>query len=158
MADEIDTRQAKRIYDTLCSAFKDMDWEFEEDEGFVIESGAMGEDSHIRIRAEVDADRMLVILMSPIEFDVPENRRVDVALAVSAINNSLACGSFDYNFLSGEIIFRLTTSYRDSLISKSLFEYMILSSCKTVDEYNGLLLGVVEGDVTLRDLGEYING
>lgn len=153
MADEKDLMQAKIMFDTLCEMLDEREWHYKKfDEDFSIECGAQGDDLPMDIRMEVDADRMLVALYSKLPFSVPEDKRVDVSLAVSAINYTMIDGSFDYNFMNGNLLFRLTTSFRDSMISTAALSYMLSVSCGTVDEYNDKLFMLIKGVMSLEDI------
>lgn len=157
MAEEKEIRQAKATYDTLCEMLKERDWHYESDEdNFTIMCGARGEDLPMEIRIQVDPERLIVTLLSQMPFSVPEDKRVEMALAVSAINFSLVDGSFDYNFVDGTMLFRMTSSYRESLVGKDMFEYMLYVSCKTIDDYNDKLLMIIKEKMTLEDLVKFI--
>ena len=157
MAEEKEIRQAQATYDTLCEMLKERDWHYESDEdNFTIMCGARGEDLPMEIRIQVDPERLIVTLLSQMPFSVPEDKRVEMALAVSAINFSLVDGSFDYNFVDGTMLFRMTSSYRESLVGKDMFEYMLYVSCKTIDDYNDKLLMIIKEKMTLEDLVKFI--
>ena len=157
MADEKQLKQAQAAFQALCEMLDEKDWHYEKDaENLQISCGARGEDLPIEIRIEVDADRQLIVLYSQIPFAAPENRRAEMAVAVSAANNGMIDGSFDYNYLGGEIIFRMTSSFRDSLIGKEVFEYMLFCSCFTVDKYNDKFLMVAKNDMTYEEIVKFI--
>lgn len=157
MADEKEIRQAKAAYDTLCEMLKDREWHYESDEdNFTIMCGARGEDLPMEIRVQVDPERLIVTLLSQMPFSVPEDKRVEMALAVSAVNYALVDGSFDYNFVDGTLLFRMTSSYRESLVGKDMFEYMLYVSCKTIDDYNDKFLMIIKEKMTLEDLVKFI--
>ena len=157
MADEKEIRQAKAAYDTLCEMLKAREWHYESDEdNFTIMCGARGEDLPMEIRVQVDPERLIVTLLSQMPFSVPEDKRVEMALAVSAVNYALVDGSFDYNFVDGTLLFRMTSSYRESLVGKDMFEYMLYVSCKTIDDYNDKFLMIIKEKMTLEDLVKFI--
>ena len=157
MADEKEIRQAKTAYDTLCEMLKEREWHYESDEdNFTIMCGARGEDLPMEIRVQVDPERLIVTLLSQMPFSVPEDKRVEMALAVSAVNYALVDGSFDYNFVDGTLLFRMTSSYRESLVGKDMFEYMLYVSCKTIDDYNDKFLMIIKEKMTLEDLVKFI--
>ena len=78
-------------------------------------------------------------------FNVPEEKRLDMALAVSIVNNRLVDGSFDYDVMRGALLFRMTTSFIESTLSETAFEYMLFCSCGTIDEYNDKFLMLCKG-------------
>ena len=158
MADKNELMQAKVTFDTLCKMLDQRGWKYNKnEEKFSIDCSAQGDDLPIDIVMEVDAERKLVILLSQLPFIVPEDKRAEASLAVSAVNYTMVDGSFDYNFMNGKIVFRLTSSYRDSMISVSALEYMLMVSCGTVDEYNDQLLMFVKGRMSLEQIIEAAN-
>ena len=73
-----------------------------------------------------------------------------MSVAVSIANYGLVDGSFDYNIVSGKIYFRMTNSFIDSTVSKDLIMYLILCSCKTIDDYNDKFLMLSNGTISLE--------
>ncbi len=158
MADEKQRKQARAAFQALCEMLEEKDWHYEKDaENFFIICGAQGEDLPMKIRIEVDAERQLIMLLSQIPFTIPEDRRTALAVAVSAANNGMIDGSFDYDYLGGDIVFRMTSSFRDSLVGKDLFEYMLLCSCFTIDRYNDKFLMVAKSDMSYEDILNFID-
>lgn len=158
MADEKSLRQAKVVFSALCEMLDEKNWRYQKDEQeLAIVCGAQGDDLPMEIRIEVDPDRLLVMLMSKMPFVVPEERRTALAIAVSKANYGMVDGSFDFNYLNGSIIFRLTSCYRDSLISKELLEYMLMCACFTIDKYNDKFLIVAKNDMTNDEVAKFID-
>ena len=117
MSEEKELKQAQTVYKALCEMLNERDWHYEKDEeNLAIKCGAQGDDLPMEIIVEVDRKRQLVSLLSQMPFAVPENRRTALAVAVSQANNGMVDGSFDFDYLSGRIVFRMTSSYRESLI------------------------------------------
>ncbi len=152
MADEMMMRQARNAFATLCDMLDSREWHYDrDDQNLVIKCGANGEDIPIDIKIKVHADKQIVSLYSHLPFSVPEEDRVMAALAVSAANFNMVDGSFDYNISSGNILFRLTSSFKESLVSKEMFEYMLMVSCATVDNYNDKFLMLFKHVMSLED-------
>lgn len=157
MSEEKDMKQAKAVFMALCAMLDEHDWQYEKfEEDLTIKSGAQGDDLPININIEVDRQRQLVSLLSQMPFSVPESRRTALAVAVSQANNNMVDGSFDYDYLSGRIVFRMTSSYRESLIGKGLFAYMLSCACYTVDEYNDKFLVVAKNEMSVEEILDYI--
>ena len=151
------TKQARAAFDTLCRMLDDHNWHYEKDmDSLTVHSGVQGDDLPIELSINVDAERQLVILLSPMPFTVPEDKRKDLALAVSAANYNMVDGSFDYDYTRGRIVFRMTSSFRESLVGKDLFEYMLVVSCNTIDEYNDKFLIVAKKEMSLNEIIEYM--
>ena len=110
-----------------------------------------GDDIPMDFIIHCDADRQLIRLMSFLPFKISEEKRIDGAIATSYANFLMADGSFDYNLGDGSILFRMTSSFRESLVGEDLFMYMIHIACVTVDEYNDQFLMISKGNLTIAD-------
>lgn len=146
MADENKIKQAQMVYKTLCKALDSKKWKYQDHpEDMVVTFTSAGDDIPMEFVVFIDSDRQLVRMLSRLPFKFPEDNRVDGAVATSYINYKLADGSFDYDYSTGEVTFRLTATFIDSLISEDLLLYMVACACYTVDEYNDKLLMVAKG-------------
>lgn len=156
--EEKQLQQARNTFATICKMMDNQNWHYDKDESdpesLVINSGARGDDLPIDFRIIVDAGRQLVSLHSSMPFRISEEKRVDGAIACCMINYALANGCFDYDIKSGVVLFRLATSYRESLLSEELFSYVLNVSMQTIDEYNDKLLMISKGMITLEQFAE----
>ena len=158
MNEEVKLAQAKEAFQTLCCALDKHEWRYEKsEEQLGISCGAQGEDLPMKITIKVDAERLLVMLFSRMPFVVQEDKRLELAIAVSAINNMLVDGSFDYDVNSGSMLFRMTTSILESKLSEEVFSYMLFCSCNTIDVYNDKLLMLAKGLITIEKFLETIH-
>lgn len=152
MAEEINMTQAKEVYATLLRMLDNQKWNYEkEEEKLLIRCGLSSEDFPVEFIVVVKPDKEVVQFLSKIPCVIPEDKRAECAIAVCIANYGLCDGSFDYNISDGTIVFRMTSSYRESLISEKLFEYMIFTSAWTVDKYNDRFFMYAKGMMTLQD-------
>lgn len=153
MADLKTLKQAQQAYNTLCSMLDNRQWKYSKnEEDLSIECRVQGDDIPMNIFFQIDTDHSLITLYSHLDIEVPKEKLVETAVAVNIINSVLVDGSFDYNILKGNILFRLTSSYKSSLISEKAFEYILDVSCSTVDQYNDKLDALIKGEYSLSDL------
>lgn len=159
MEDENVIRTAKEVFTTLCAMLDDKDWRYERDEDkLCIQLSARGGDLPFAINIQVDPERQLVILISPMPFETPVERRREMAVAVAQANYGMVDGSFDYDFANtGRILFRQTTSFRESLIGKELLEYLLGCACYTIDRYNDKFFMVCQNTMTIDEVLDFIN-
>ena len=150
------TQRATRTYNTLCASLDRRGWVYDRDDSkLTVKSGARGDDLPMDLLFSVDTERQLVQMFSPISFTVNEDKRIDFAVAVTAINSSIVDGCFDYNITNGMLMFRITSSFIGSELSEDVFSYMLYCICSTVDEYNDKLLMLAKGELSFSDfLGE----
>ena len=155
MTDAMELQRAREVYNNLVNMLESRNWKFEKfPEDLVIRSGIKGEDLPIEFIMFVKPKNQVVQVISKLPFNIPEDKRVDAAIAVSVANYGLVDGSFDYDISDGEIRYRLTSSYRDSDLGWDLFEYMIMCAASTVDDYNDRLFMLSKGMI---DVNEFIN-
>lgn len=151
MAELMDMARAKETFATLCAAMDGNNWKYKKDEeNLAIQCGVQGDDLPMEIVVTVDAKRCVVLLLSKIPIQTPEDKRLQMAVAVSAVNNSLVDGCFDFDIQSGKMFFRMTNSFMASKLSASVFHYMLAIACRTVDEYNDKFLMLGKGMLSLE--------
>jgi hypothetical protein len=152
---EYDLRKAKEVYDTLTSMLDNIGWSYSrDDENFVIKSGVKGDDLPVEFLVIVKPRNEVVQFISHLPFNMPEDKRIDGAIAINVINWNLVDGSFDYNVTDGSMVFRMTSSYRESYLGEELFKYMIMVASSTVDEYNDKLFMLAKGMVNIQQFME----
>ena len=151
MSENYDMNKARSVYNSLISMLNTRDWKYQpDDENMLIRSGIKGEDLPIEFVMIVNPRNEVVQFLSGLPFKMPEDMRVDGALAVAVANYGLVDGSFDYDLNDGEIRFRLTCSYRDSVLGADLFEYMIGAAASTVENYNDRFFMLAKKMITIE--------
>lgn len=158
MSEEQNIKQAQDTFTTLCKMLDKKEWHYEKDEEkLVIQSGVRGDDLPIQFIIRINPRNEIVSYISWMPFKIAEEKRIDGAIAVCVANYGLVDGSFDYDISDGEIMFRLTSSYRQSVLGEDLFEYMIMCASSTVDEYNDKFLMISKGAMTIQQFIEMEN-
>ena len=156
---EVNMAKAKEVFDALVNMLDTRDWKYDKfEEDLVIKSGIKGEDLPIEFIVVVKPKNQVVQLLSRLPFQIPEEKRVDAAIAICVANNGLVDGSFDYDIAEGNITFRLTSSYRESELGADLFEYMILVSAGTIDDYNDKFFMIAKDMMSVQQFIEKENG
>ena len=152
MVDEKKMKLAKQVYQTLCDAIERREWNFGKDEEkLLVHFDVNGDDIPMQFVLIVDAERQLIRVMSPLPFKMSESKRMEGAIATCAASFGMADGSFDYDLSDGTIVFRMTASFRESLIGEGLFQYLISCSCAMVDKYNDQFLALDKGFMSITD-------
>ena len=152
---DVKMARAQKVYATMCQALDARDWKYQrDDEALRIRCTAQGDDLPMEVQIIIDADRQLISLLSHLPFVIPEEKRLDVAIAVSIANNGLVDGSFDYDIGDGHMFFRMTSSFIESEIGNDLFLYMLFCSLQTIDVYNDRFLMLGKDLMTLKQFIE----
>lgn len=158
MAEEREDKNALIAYSSLCKMLDEEGWTYDKhDDELTIDLTVTGEDLPMESTIEIDRERQTVIMMSPMPFKVPKDKRFDLAIAVSIANYGMVDGSFDYDFLQGEISFRITSSFIDSMLGKDLFKYMTFTAFSTIDRYNDKFLKIASTKMTVEEIVKFLN-
>ena len=159
MSEAMEMQQAKQVFESLVDMLDTRNWKYEKfEDDLVVRSGIKGDDLPIEFIIFVKPKNQVVQFISKLPFNIPEDKRVDAAVAVSVANYGLVDGSFDYDISDGEIRYRLTSSYRESLLGADLFEYMIMCAASTVDDYNDRFFMLAKGMIDVEKFIELENG
>lgn len=144
---------ASKWYKTMCNMLDDRGWTYDKDEEkFKISCKADGDNGVLDIRMYLDAERELAITWIFLDMHVPEEMRGTIADAVNVINYCLIHGAFDFGQEKGNLLYRCTSSYRDSVVSEDWFNYLLGVSCSSADLYMEKLRRVVKGYLTVDEL------
>lgn len=155
MSESLEYQRAKLVYSSIVNMLESKKWTFDEfEDDLVIRSGIRGDDLPIEFLMLVKPDRQVVQFISKLPFNMPEDKIIEGAIAVSIANYNLVNGSFDYNISNGEIRYRLTSSYLNSNLSEDVFEYMIMCGASTVDKYNSRFYMLMKGVIDIEKFFE----
>lgn len=158
MAEEMNMQKAKQVFNTMIRMLDTRGWHYEKHEdNLLIKSGVQGDDLPIEFIVVVKPKQQVVQFLSRLPFSMPEDKRVDGALAICVANYGLVDGSFDYDLSDGDITFRLNSSYRESTLGEDLFEYIIMCAAATVDNYNDKFFMLAKGMMTIQQFIEQEN-
>ncbi len=158
MTEQNKLEQAKTAFATLCQTIEGHGWSYQKkEEELTVECTARGEDLPMDVVVKVDADRSVVRLFSHLPFIVAEDKRLDMAIAISAINYRLVSGNFDYGIESGHVFFRMTNSFIESQVSEEIIDVMLLGAFHVVDEFNDKLLMLAKGMISIEKFLEALD-
>lgn len=158
MANEKELKQAKSVFDTICRMMDKNELRYNKDEEkFIISCVLHGDDIPMDMIFAVRPEAQVVSLLSPMPFKMPEDKRVEGAVATSMASYGLVNGYFDFDMNDGEIRFRMVSSYHESILGEDLFEYMLMVSAHTIDEYNDRFLMLAKGMWNIEQFIEWEN-
>lgn len=156
--DEKRLKRAQKVFKSLCVALEENGLEYEKDEDELSVGAAIGDDLPVKVFVTVNAETELITSLSPMPFIVPEPMREKVAIAICLINIRLLDGCFDYNFKDGKILFRVTSSYIDSIVGKEVLDYVFCLAAAMASEYNDKIFSVIQNDLTVEQIYEIFKG
>lgn len=150
MTEQEKIEQAKSTFQTICKTLDNTNLKYDKnEENLILEYDIQGDDLPMNFKIAVDSDRQLVLLYSHFPFVIHEDKRLDVAVAVSAVNNLLVDGCFDFDIASGHLFFRATNTFIGNKFADDVIIYMLLISRGAVDEYNDKFLMIDKGMLSI---------
>lgn len=142
---------ADQIFQTLCAALDARKWNYEADVAKrAIRCRVNGKDIPIDMNIRINEQRKLIEFYSQLPCIMPEDKRIEGAIAVSVANYGLYDGSIIYGIDKGILLYRMTCSYHDGVIGEGLFHYMIQCGCVNVDLYNDRFAALAEGKIDIQ--------
>jgi len=151
--EEQNKQRAEAVYKVLCEMLDRHEVHYEKcEEDLLVKFGMSGDDLPMQFLMLVDKERSLLRLLSPLSFAVQEDKRLDTALAINALNNRLPEGNFDYDIASGRICFRIASCFEDCEIASTVPEYLLFLASVVVDKYNDKFLMFSKGAISLEQL------
>lgn len=149
---------ARQLYENFCKHMDSHRWVYEKDDANLsINCQVTGEDLPFMFHVRIDERLKILCVYTTLLPDIPEDKRLEVAVAVNAINNRTLDGSFDFGFNNGMLVYRITTSYRDIVITPFIMEHMIGISGHYVDRYNDKFANLVTGKMTIDEFIAFVN-
>ena len=103
-------------------------------------------------------DREVIQITSPIPGSIPEDKRIDAAVAVAVANQGIINGCFDFDLSDGQINFRIEQSYAGMELSEEFIKYLFGVTFLTTDKYNDKFFMLSKGMLSLEQFIEQENG
>lgn len=149
---EKENQKALVVYQTICSALEARKWKYDKDESkLMVYFGVNGDSLPIKFIILTDANRQMIRVMVPLQQKFCEEKRVEGAIATCAANYGMVDGGFDYDLSDGQVIFRATASFQESIIGEGLIDYLIDLSGAMVDKYSADFFALDKGYLNLED-------
>ena len=147
-----------RNYKIACNYFDEQGYKYKRDEeDLSIITGFGSDDIPIDLVIGVKDETDTIVITSRMPFEVKEEKRIDVALAVVAANFGRAYGVFDFNLDNGNIYFKLNDFLLNGDLNEELLDVMLTISLHVVDEYNDKFLALATGLMNVKEFLEWNN-
>ena len=137
------------MFQQIVEFFKQQEWQFTTIEDKTIALlGISGKKGKFQCVADVREDEKKFIFLSICGVNVPENKRIQVNELLMRLNFVLFLGNFDMDFDDGEIRFKTSIYYGDSLLNPEIIENLILNNISTMDSSLEGIMSMIYGDST----------
>lgn len=152
MEDETRNANAQAEYELLCQTLDEIEVPYtKEEEKLVVRFKIQRDEKSVPLTyyMRIFPDAENVLLLSPLQLEVPEDKRFEMSYAINGINTLLFHGVFDFDIKEGSILFRVSTSFIDSIVGAVVFVDLIRMTDVLVNKFHGDLLALAEGNITL---------
>lgn len=128
--------KAWQSYTALCRMLEHNDIDYEKDDkNLCAKCTVAGKDTDMNFLFTVDASKMLITLYSIVPIQVERDNAANIALALCVINNNLSDGAFSLDTGNMLIYYRMTSSFYNSKVNPSIYEYMLSEAADVIDDY-----------------------
>ena len=156
---DINRKQAENMLNSFCAALDDAGCKYQADrEALSIRISFKGDDFDLAYNIRFDEERQIIRFRSDMPFGVKPTEKADVALAVCHANYLLSVGNFDYNYMTGDITFRMTESFRSSLISMTACLFMLSLALDIVEKFNDKFFLVATDQMSVEQFCAAVKG
>jgi len=147
--EEMNRKIAQNVYDMIISTLKSKDYSFLQSDGMKVAFQIEADDTPIVFSVVIDAERRLIRMIAGYSITFPQERRLDGAIATCSTNCNLVAGGFDYDYETGAVVFRISTSFAGSIISPDVFLYMVHRAYSACVLYDKKLERLAKGELPL---------
>lgn len=116
-----------------------------------VRTGFQGDNGKWTCLLRVMDDQQQVAFYSVFPIDVPENKRVDVALFLTRANYGLIIGNFEMDLDDGEVRFKTSLDMEDTALTPELLRALIINNVGITDKYLPGVMAVIYGNKSLED-------
>lgn len=150
MSNEINIKAAEEIFNLICSNLDSHNCKYnKEPEKLTVSLSVTAKDTSVPLSLFVDANHELITLYSFMNFEVPEDKRLETAVAISKLNYMLTFGNFNFDIETGKIHFIINVSYRDSKLGSEIITKMISTALTVMSDFTEKFLMLSKGYLSI---------
>jgi hypothetical protein len=97
----------------------------------------------------VDEEREVVRIFSPLPGNIPEDKRIEAAVALAAANDGIVNGSFQLDLNDGQIVFTISQYFGGAGFDDGDIEYLLSLALVMTDMYNDKFFMLAKGIMSL---------
>ena len=153
MADNL-RKPALDNYALICQCLDELEIKYEKEEDKLsVHFPFMSEQKEvIYVGFYVRESQQLISLNIFPDYKVNQSKIIEMAIATSQFNYFLYDGSLDLNVGTGEMLFRMTSNFWDSLLSVEVIKQMLVVGINSASEKFSILKKLNNDEVKLDDI------
>lgn len=157
--DKQERKEAQAEFEAVCAVLKRRNWQCKKDDenlevGFISE----GKNMPLSVNMKVNPELKTVTAFVHLPFELPEGKDEQFAIATALLNEEVIHGNFEVDFAARRMYFRMSTSYRNSLMDKEAYFYLIAVAFSTVDGVAAGIKTLCDGKITVEQILAKVGG
>jgi hypothetical protein len=121
------------------------DWPHQLDPAGIVSFPGAGRNGAWQVHALADEEREQLLVHSVLE-EVPEDRRVPMAVFLTMANFGLVLGNFELDLRDGELRYKTSADVEDVEVTDPLVDHLVMANVATVDRYLPGIRAVLAGE------------
>ena len=147
------SEKALEVYELIKKHLDDQDFHYTpHDEDLAITLTVQGDDLPQPTVIRVHDQQSVLRVYSPIPSSIPEDKRVDAAVAVAMLNSHLLLGSFDLDMTDGKVVYGMSQSFEGIDLTEEFIRTIFGAVFVITDKYNDKFFAFGKGMISLEDL------
>ena len=144
----------------IVSDFLEMDnWPFAPSSSHpVIKTGFQGDNGKWTCLIRVLEDEQQVAFYSILPLNVPDTKRPELALFLTAANYGIIIGNFEMDLEDGEVRYKTSLDVDGAALTPELLRAMVYNNVGIMDKYFPGIMAVVYGDKSIQEALNQIEG
>ncbi|MBK8442517.1 MAG: YbjN domain-containing protein [Sphingobacteriales bacterium] len=138
--------------DLVISHLKSINFQFRLDEDReLVRFGVAMRNCKLEVIIHVQEDRDILRCYALLPFNVPSNKRHEVAEFITRANYGLIIGNFEMDFEDGELRYKSTMNTDGGAVNEEVIRCLIHANIQTVDKYAIGVLKIVYADMEPKE-------
>lgn len=152
--DDIKRKIATNVYNSIVSHLQGKGYALEREDDnltayFQVETRVLP----ITLAVTVNADKQSLMLIATSDITFQKDKLADAAIATCVTNCQLVDGGFEFDYATGKLVFRVSSSFKGCVISTDVFDYLFRRAYNASLTYCTELAKLAKGEI---DLGAYV--
>ena len=145
-------KYAKENYQLICKALDEVELKYDKDDEklrvrFILEDNG----NRFVPEFHISPSQQLIVLNIYPEFKIEEENMLPVAISVCQINYGLFDGYFDLNVAEGDIAYKMTTNFWESLLSTEVIKQMLVVGFNTAKDWFATIKKISDGELDVNE-------
>ena len=143
---------AKSVYQAIASALDKQQYRYKSDpDNLCFYLGFSTDCLNIELHISIDPQHEVFHFISILPFTFPEDKLLEGAMVATIANHNLIHGNFDFDFSTGNMLFKLTNYYLNGYINEDCVVSLLEITLHTVNQYDDQFLAVAKGYMSISD-------